>query len=194
MAAIAFERGALNGAEFVEVESSRNNGRPQWTAGLAQALGEKAVIAVAMIDCLAHEAGFVLRLANEAEKNGMGGFVFCDLPDLQTTTSPGRMVLTMMASVDEFEARRIIMRSQEALAACKVRGVRFVGYWQFAAEEASVRKQKSIAEAGAFRGVLDPRVCADLSDGAMAALAGVGKLSTTGRPLAPAQMGRILQF
>lgn len=46
----------------------------------------------------------------------MGGFVCCDLPDIDATTSAGRMLLTMMASVAEFEARRISERTKEALA------------------------------------------------------------------------------
>ena len=46
----------------------------------------------------------------------MGGFVCCDLPDIDATTSAGRMLLTMMASVAEFEARRISERIKEALA------------------------------------------------------------------------------
>ena len=55
-------------------------------------------------------------------------------------------------------------------------------------------KQKAVAEAEDLRGVLEPMVSAGLSDRAMvAALAGVDKLSSTGRPLAPAQIGRILQ-
>lgn len=123
--AMASERGAVIAAEFVEVESGRKNDRPQLAAALALALAreEKAVIAVAKIDRLARDAGFVLKLANESEKNGMGGFVFCDLPDIDATTSAGRMVLTMMASVAEFEARRISERTKEALAAAKARGV-----------------------------------------------------------------------
>ena len=74
------------------------------------------MIAVAKIDRLARDAGFVLKLANEAEKNGMGGFVCCDLPDIDATTSAGRMLLTMMASVAEFEARRISERTKKASA------------------------------------------------------------------------------
>ena len=61
-------------------------------------------------------------------------------------------------------------------------------------KKASERKQKAIAEAEGLRGVLEPMVRAGLSYRAMAdALAGVGKLSSTGKPLAPAQIGRILQ-
>ena len=45
------------------------------TAGLAQARGKKAVIAVDKIDRLARDAGSVLKLDNEAEKNGMGCFI-----------------------------------------------------------------------------------------------------------------------
>jgi DNA invertase Pin-like site-specific DNA recombinase len=192
---MAAERGAVIAAEFVEVESGRKSDRPQLAAALSQARAEKAVIAVAKIDRLARDAGFVLKLANEAEKNGMGGFVFCDLPDIDATTSAGRMVLTMMASVAEFEARRISERTKEALAAAKARGVSSWGdTGTGAAEKASERKQKAIAEAEGLRGVLEPMVRAGLSYRAMAdALAGVGKLSSTGKPLAPAQIGRILQ-
>ena len=145
--AMAAEREAVIVAEFVEVESGRKNDRPQLAAALALALAraEKAVIAVAKIDRPARDAGFLLKLANEAEKNGMGGFVFCDLPDIDATTSAGRMVLTMMASVAEFEARRISERTKEALAAAKARGVRLGGYRQGAAKRASERQQKAIA-------------------------------------------------
>ena len=192
--AMASERRALIAAEFVEVESGRKSDRPQLVAALSQPRAERAVIAVAKIDRLARDAGFVLKLANEAEKNGMGGFVFCDLPDIDATTSAGPMVLTMMASVAEFEARRISERTKEALAAAKTRGVRLGGYRLGAAIKASERKQKAIAEAEGLRGVLEPMVRAGLSYRAMAnALANVGKLSRTGRRLAPAQIGRILK-
>ena len=56
------------------------------------------------------------------------------------------------------------------------------------------RRPKAIAEAEGLCGVLMPMLHAVLSYGALAdALASVGKLSSAGRPLPPAQIGRILQ-
>ena len=62
--AMASERGAVIAAEFVEVESGRKNDLLQLAAALALARAEKAVIAVAKIDRLARDSGFVLNLAN----------------------------------------------------------------------------------------------------------------------------------
>ena len=139
-------------------------------------------------------SAFDLKLAIEVEKNGMGGFFFCDLPDIDATTSAGRMVLTMMASVAEFDARRISECTKEALASAKARVLCLGGIREGAAQKAYESKQKAIAEAEGLRGVLEQMCCAGLSYRAMAdALAGVGKLSSTGKPLAPAQIGRILQ-
>lgn len=108
------------------------------------------------LDCLCYKF-------NQAKKNVMGGFVFCDLPDIDATTSAGRMVLTMIACVALFEARRISERTKQVLAAAKARGVRLGGYRPGAAEKAAERKQKAIADAEGLRGVLEPMVCAGLS-------------------------------
>ena len=62
--------GAVIVAEFAQLESGRKNERSQIAAAKAHA--EKAVIAVAKIDRLARDAGFVLKLANEVEKNEEG--------------------------------------------------------------------------------------------------------------------------
>ena len=94
----------------------------------------------------------------------------------------------------EIEARRISERTKEALAAAKARGVRLGGYRPGAAKKSDERKQKAVAEAEELRGVIEPMVVAGLTYRSMAkAQAGVGKLSSTGMPLAPAQIGRILQ-
>jgi len=120
--AMAAERGATVVAEFTEVESGRKSARPQLAAALAEARRTGAVVAIAKLDRLARDAEFVLRLSREAEANGMGGFLFCDMPDIDATTAAGRLILGVMASVAEFEARRISERTRDALAAAAARG------------------------------------------------------------------------
>jgi DNA invertase Pin-like site-specific DNA recombinase len=79
-------------------------------------------VVVAKLDRLARDAEFVLRLSREAEANGLSGFLFADLPDVDATTSAGRLILTVMASVAEFESRRISERTRDALNAAKAKG------------------------------------------------------------------------
>ena len=121
---MAAERGAEVAAGFYEVESGRKADRPQLASAMALARAMGAVVVVAKLDRIARDAELVLRLSREAHANGMGGFLFCDLPDVDATTAAGRMVLTVMASVAEFESRRISERTREALTAAKARGVK----------------------------------------------------------------------
>jgi len=119
---LACARGATIAAEFTECESGRKSDRPQLAAAMEMARATGAAIVVAKLDRLARDAEFVLRLSREATMNGMGGFLFADLPEIDATSSAGRMMLTVMASVAEFEARRISERTTDALAAAKARG------------------------------------------------------------------------
>lgn len=121
---LAASRGDRIIAEFTETESGRKNDRQKLAEAMAMAMARDtgAAIAVAKLDRLARDAEFVLRLSREASVNGMGGFLFCDLPEIDATTSAGRMMLTVMASVAEFEARRISERTIDALAAARARG------------------------------------------------------------------------
>jgi DNA invertase Pin-like site-specific DNA recombinase len=133
------------------VESGRKADRPQLAAALAEARKRRAVVAVAKLDRIARDAEFVLRLSREAEANGMAGFWFADLPGVDATTSAGRMVLTVMASVAEFEARRISERTREALAAAKVRGVKLGGTRPGTIRENAVAKARAVADAENLR-------------------------------------------
>ena len=119
---IAAARGTELIAEFTETESGRKNSRPQLDAALQLARETGATVVIAKLDRLARDAEFILRLSREAQSNGMGGFLFADMPDLDATTSAGRMILTVMAAAAEFEARRISERTTDALKAAKERG------------------------------------------------------------------------
>lgn len=119
---IEFRGGTINKA-YREVESGANNARPLLAEALKAARTENATLVVAKLDRLARDAKFLLTLADSGVP-----ILFGDFPDLDATTPVGRMVLTQMAAVAEFERRRISERVTAALAAAKARGVKLGGY------------------------------------------------------------------
>lgn len=104
-------------AEFTEVESGRRCDRPQLRGAIESARAAGAGLVVAKLDRLARDARFLLALAD-----GGVPLYFLDLPELDCATAAGRMILTIMASVAEFESRRIGERVRAAWAARKARG------------------------------------------------------------------------
>lgn len=191
---LAADRRAVIVAEFVEVESGRKADRPQLAAALAQARQRGAVVAVAKLDRIARDAELVLRLNREAAANGMGGFLFCDLPDVDATTSAGRLILSVMASVAEFEGRRISERTREALAAAKARGVKLGGLRPGTIRENAAAAAKATAAAEALRPLLVPMVAAGYSLRRMSeALAAAGTVTAKGSPLSASTVRLQLQ-
>ena len=192
--AMAAERRAAVVAEFVEVESGRKADRPQLAAALAEARRLGAALAVAKLDRIARDAELVLRLSREAAANGMAGFLFCDLPDVDATTSAGRLILSVMASVAEFESRRIAERTREALAAAKARGVKLGGLRANTATRNDAARER--AQAGSER--LRPVLAALQAQGSSlremsAALAAAGTVTSKGHPLSPSAVKLHLQ-
>lgn len=191
---LAAQRGATVVAEFIEVESGRKSSRPQLALALAEARKRGAVICVAKLDRLARDAEFVLRLSREAEANGMGGFLFCELPDVDATTSAGRLILSVMAAVAEFEARRCGERTREGLAAAKARGVKLGGIRPNTITRNDAAREKAQEEAEKLRPLLMALKAQGASLRKMAqALAGAGCTTRNGQPLSPSTVKLQLQ-
>ena len=191
---MAAERGAEVVAEFVEIESGRKADRPQLAAALTEARKRGAVVAVAKLDRIARDAELVLRLSREAAANGMGGFLFCDLPDVDATTAAGRMVLTVMASVAEFESRRISERTREALAAARARGVKLGGLRANTLTRNDAARERAQADAERLRPLLAALQAQGLSLRQMsAALAAAGTTTAKGQPLSPSAVKLLLE-
>ncbi|MEB3327512.1 MAG: recombinase family protein, partial [Synechococcus sp.] len=145
------------------------------------------------LDRIARDAELLLRLTREATANGLGGFLFCDLPDVDATTAAGRMVLTVMASVAEFEARRISERTKEALAAAKQRGVKLGGVRPGTIKTNAAAKARAIGEAEQLRPILEAMVAKGSTLREMAsALAGAGRTTRSGQTLSATQVKRLL--
>ena len=192
---LAAERGAVVVAEFVEVESGRKNGRPVLAEALAEARRHKAALAVAKLDRLARDAEFVLRLSRESEASGLAGFLFADLPDVDATTSAGRLILSVMASVAEFESRRISERTREAMAEASRRGVKFGADRSQVAAANQARRDQATAAAERLRGLLTPMAATGASLRSMGqALEAAGVLTPSGcRRWSPAQVARAVE-
>lgn len=115
---IALERGCRIVREFTEHESGGDNDRPELAKALAHARGVDAYLVVAKLDRLSRDAAFLMAVYDSGVP-----VIFGDLPEVDGSAA-GRLILQVMASIAEFERRRIGERTREALAALKARGVR----------------------------------------------------------------------
>ncbi len=109
--AYAAAHGAIIAGAFVEVESGRNNERPQLHAALKLAKVTGAKLLIAKMDRLSRNAAFLLNL----QESGVD-FTACDNP----TATP--LTIGILALVAQEEARAISERTKAALAAAKTRG------------------------------------------------------------------------
>lgn len=108
---------------FTEVESGRNNDRPELAKALAKCRTTGATLLVAKLDRLSRDVSFLRAVVDQT---GEGGVVFCDLPNIPAGPM-GKFLLTQMAAVAELEAGLIRERTKAALAAAKARGVKLGG-------------------------------------------------------------------
>lgn len=107
-------------AAFEEIESGKRTDRPQLPAALAACRAQRATLVIAKLDRLARNVRFLLDVV---EGVGVGGVIFCDLPQIPSG-AVGKFLVTLLAAVAELEAGLISQRTKAALAAAKARGVK----------------------------------------------------------------------
>ncbi len=130
---------------FTEIESGKNNERPELAKALRHAKLTGAVLVIAKLDRLSRNAAFLLTLRDSGVR-----FVAADMPDANDLT------VGVMALVAQQERQAISTRTKEALQAAKARGQRLGNPNGAAAlrraqrgNAASVQRIKEVADANA---------------------------------------------
>lgn len=103
-------------AEFVEIESGNADDRPQLEQALTTCELSGATLVVAKLDRLSRNLAFLAKLQESGAK-----FLAADMPEANELT------IHIMAAVAQAERKAISLRTKEALAAAKAKGVRLGG-------------------------------------------------------------------
>jgi len=108
--------------EITERESGRKDDRPEWQRALEAVLcGRAAGIASVELSRFGRSTRHLLEVAQAIEQ--AGGHLVCTRQPIDTTTSVGRLVFTLLAAVATFEAELTAERVRAGVAyAMKQRG------------------------------------------------------------------------
>jgi DNA invertase Pin-like site-specific DNA recombinase len=180
--------------EFTEVESGRNNERPELAKAISFAKRSKATLVIAKLDRLARNVAFVANLMETQVQ-----FESCDLPGANS------MTVHVMAAVAENEAKAISQRTKDALAAAKARGTKLGSHHPSAkplqpearakgqARSARVNREKAVAEYADVLPIARDMRAAGQSLGAIAKhLNADGYVTRTGATWSAVQVMRVL--
>lgn len=99
--------------EFTDIETGKNDSRPELNKALARAKKEDAVLVLAKLDRLSRSVAFIANLMEAGVK-----FVVAELPEANELT------IHIVAAVAQAERRMISERTKVALAAAKARGAK----------------------------------------------------------------------
>lgn len=177
--------------EFVEVESGKNNERPELKNALAACRIHGATLVVSRLDRLARNAHFLLGLKEAGVE-----FVCVDMPTANALT------VGIMAMVAQEEARLVSARTKAALQMAKERGVKLgspkpiTRRAQKLGTVASVRVRRNLSDR--WRVDVLPVVRAAYGQsgslrGAASILTAQGVPARRGGPWSPTQVMRVLK-
>ena len=137
-------------AEFTEVQSGKDDDRPQLSEALKLCRLTNSTLLIAKLDRLSRNVAFLATLQQAGTK-----FVACDLPEAN------ELVVHILAAVAQAERKAISERTKAALAAAKQRGVRLgnpqlkAGTRQSALAAARARVQQARERASDLRDIID---------------------------------------
>jgi len=106
-----------------EKVSSRHKERPEWD-NLIIKLRRDDILIVYKLDRIARSTTELLRLVDDFQRRGIT-LKSLNEPWADTTSSVGKLIITVMAGIAEFERDLIRQRSNDGREAAKKRGVKF---------------------------------------------------------------------
>jgi DNA invertase Pin-like site-specific DNA recombinase len=123
-------------AEFIEVETGKNNYRPQLTEAIEHTKEVNATLIIAKLDRLSRNAAFIFQLRDTKVP-----FVCCDIPEANTLT------IGIFATMAQHERETVSARTKAALAAKKRQGFKLgtPGNLTEAARQKSIEVRKDKA-------------------------------------------------
>ena len=132
--------------EFVEVETSTDNNRPELTAAIAMAKQHQATLVVAKLDRLSRKMSFIASLMEDKALE----FKVAQMPYAD------KFQLHIYAALAEQERDFISARTKAALAAAKARGQKLGAPIHHIQDLAVARKKKALQDAQKVAGVILP--------------------------------------
>lgn len=144
------QSGGVLRAEFTEVQSGKDDDRPQLREALRLCRLTNSTLLIAKLDRLSRNVAFLATLQQSGTK-----FVACDLPEAN------ELVVHILAAVAQAERKAISERTKAALAAAKQRGVRLgnpqlkAGTRQSALAAAGARARQARERASELRDIID---------------------------------------
>ena len=170
-------------ASYKEVQSGKDDDRPQLAAAMAHCKKTGATLLVAKLDRLSRRVSFI---ANLLEVKGLEFKVAC-MPNAD------KFQLHIYAALAEQEREFISQRTKAGLARAKERGVKLGGARGGQRKAAAARKETARLQAEALRPVLAPLVASGTSLRKIsAALAAAGTKTSAGKALSSSQVQRLL--
>ncbi len=121
------QQAALKAAGAERIYAEKVSGVVTERRALARAiaaLGQGDVLLVAKLDRLARSTRDLLNTLKAISDRG-AGFKLLDNPTMDTTSPHGRLLVSVLGSIAEFERELILARTGEGRARARARGVRF---------------------------------------------------------------------
>src|SRR3972149_4875396 len=118
-------------ASYTEVESGKHNDRPELARAIAHAKRSNATLVVAKLHRLSRNVAFIATLMESGCE-----FACCDLP------VANKLTIHILAAMAEYEAKLISLRTKDALARAKRRGIRLGNAGKYLSTAARARGRK----------------------------------------------------